>query len=73
MKHYEEKPKNELMVVSTNLEEVTEYSLAAQIILEKSLTKFNVQRLMQKIDEALVQGDKQAFYELSKQYNRLLN
>jgi uncharacterized protein YpiB (UPF0302 family) len=73
LKHYEEKPKNELMVVSTNPEEVTEYSLAAQMILEKSLTKFNVQRLMQKIDEALIQGDKETFIALSKQYNKLLN
>ncbi|WP_246944000.1 IDEAL domain-containing protein [Bacillus pinisoli] len=73
MKHYEEKPKNELMVVSTNTEELTEYSLAAQMILEKSLNKFNVQRLMQKIDEALILGDKETFYELSKKYTQLLN
>jgi uncharacterized protein YpiB (UPF0302 family) len=73
LKHYEEKPKNELMLVSTKSEDVTEYSLAAQLILDKSITMFQVQRLMKKIDEALLQGDKKAFLEFSKQYKKLLN
>jgi uncharacterized protein YpiB (UPF0302 family) len=73
LKQYEENPKNELMLVSTKSEDVTEYSLAAQLILDKSITMFQVQRLMDKIDEALMQGDKKAFLEFSQQYKELLN
>jgi uncharacterized protein YpiB (UPF0302 family) len=73
MKDYELNPKNELMVVSTSSDDLTEYSLAAQIFLDQSLLMFQRQRIMDKIDETLQQGNKEEFLELSKQYKDLIN
>lgn len=73
MKHYDEKPKKELVLLNTPTEDLTEYSLAAQLFLEESLTMYNLKRLMEKIDEALIQGDRETFMEISKQYSDLLN
>ncbi|MFZ3589481.1 IDEAL domain-containing protein [Bacillus sp. DJP31] len=73
MKHYDEKPKKELVLLTTSTEDLTEYSLAAQLFLDESLTMHNQRRLMNKIDEALIRGDRESFMELSKQYSNLLN
>jgi uncharacterized protein YpiB (UPF0302 family) len=73
MKDYDKNPKNELMVIQASSDALTEYSLAAQVFLDQSLLMFQRQRMMEKIDEALLQGDKKAFLNLSKQYNELLN
>ncbi len=73
MKHYDEKPKKELALLTSPTDDLTEYSLAAQLFLDESLSMYNLQRLMNKIDEALIQGDRATFMELSKQYRDYLN
>ncbi len=73
MKHYEENPKKELVLLTTTTDDLSEYSLAAQLFLDEVLMKHNLKRLMNKIDEALIRGDRETFMELSKQYSNLLN
>jgi uncharacterized protein YpiB (UPF0302 family) len=73
MKDYDKSPKNELMIIQASSEELTEYSLAAQVFLDQSLLMFRQQQIMDKIDEALQQRDKEAFLVLSKQYKELVN
>ncbi|KAA0548147.1 IDEAL domain-containing protein [Bacillus sp. BGMRC 2118] len=73
MNQYEKDQKNELMIIPSSNEEQTEYTLAAQVFLDQSLQMFQQEQLMKKIDEALINGDKKTFLQLSKQYKELLN
>lgn len=73
MNQYEKSQKNELMIVPASSDELTEYSLAAQVFLDHSILMFQQKQLMKKIDEALIKGDKESFILLSKEYNELLN
>ncbi|MBM6617657.1 IDEAL domain-containing protein [Bacillus suaedaesalsae] len=73
MNQYEKDQKNELMIVPASNETQTEYSLAAQVFLDQSLLMFQQEQLMKKIDESLLNGDRDTFLHLSKQYKELLN
>ncbi|ANB59941.1 IDEAL domain-containing protein [Anoxybacteroides amylolyticum] len=53
-------------------EEKSSYGPLAQMILEQAIFLYQKNKLMEKIDEALVTKNKELFLELSAQYNELL-
>jgi uncharacterized protein YpiB (UPF0302 family) len=71
MNRNDQDQKRELMIV-INQTDTTEYEFAAQLILDKAITMFQLDRLEKQIDEALSTRDKDRFMELSFQYKELL-
>jgi uncharacterized protein YpiB (UPF0302 family) len=69
---YEKQYPQEGMIVFVKKEEPNGYEHAAQFIIEQSLFQYQKKKLMEKIDEALIAGNKSLFLELSSQYNKLL-
>ncbi|MFS0861293.1 IDEAL domain-containing protein [Fredinandcohnia sp. 179-A 10B2 NHS] len=72
MDHFNKEQKNEVIVITTTLEEEM-YEKAAEMVLTQSQASFQKVKLMQQIDESLLNKDKERFMELSKQYITLLS
>ncbi|WP_096154866.1 MULTISPECIES: IDEAL domain-containing protein [Bacillus] len=51
--------------------DMTKEERAAQLVVDQSIFSFHKARLMKEIDNALTEGNKPIFLELSKQYNEL--
>ncbi|MEK3881433.1 IDEAL domain-containing protein [Paenibacillus sp. PL2-23] len=45
--------------------------LAAELVLDEAVLKFQTEKLGKAIDEALARGDEDTFYQLVKQLNQL--
>lgn len=53
--------------------DMTREEKVAQIIVDSSVFQFHKNRLMNEIDQALGEGNRQKFKSLSNEYNTLLN
>ncbi|NMH73218.1 IDEAL domain-containing protein [Bacillus sp. RO2] len=53
--------------------DMTREEKVAQIIVDSSVFQFHKNRLMNEIDQALGDGNRQKFQNLSNEYNTLLN
>ncbi|KPB03401.1 IDEAL domain-containing protein [Bacillus sp. CHD6a] len=53
--------------------DMTREEKVAQIIVDSSVFQFHKNRLMNEIDQALGEGNRQKFQNLSNEYNALLN
>jgi uncharacterized protein YpiB (UPF0302 family) len=62
---------NEMTLISQPNEQENLYEQAAQLVIEQALFHYEKERLMKKIDEALISRDEPLFLTLSAQYNEL--
>ncbi|MBA2872788.1 uncharacterized protein YpiB (UPF0302 family) [Anoxybacillus calidus] len=69
---YEKQYPHEGMIVFVKKEEPNGYEHVAQLIIEQSIFQYQKNKLMEQIDESLIAGNKSLFFELSSQYNKLL-
>jgi uncharacterized protein YpiB (UPF0302 family) len=69
---YEKQYPHEGAILFNQTEEKNSYGPLAEKVLERAIFQFQKQKLMEKIDEALVARNKALFFELSAQYNELL-
>jgi hypothetical protein len=69
---YEKQYPHEGAILFSQMEEKNSYGPLAKKILEQAIFQFQKQKLMEKIDEALMTRNKPLFLELSAQYNELL-
>ncbi|MCH1623967.1 IDEAL domain-containing protein [Ferdinandcohnia quinoae] len=74
MNHFKKEQKNELIVIPNALEDDEElYEKVAEMVLYRSQISFQKEKLMERIDQSLINRNKEAFMELSKQYITLQN
>ncbi|OAT73530.1 IDEAL domain-containing protein [Parageobacillus thermoglucosidasius] len=69
---YEKQYPYEGAILFSQMEETNSYGPLAEKVLEHAIFQFQKQKLMEKIDEALMSRNKSLFLELSAQYNELL-
>lgn len=69
---YEKQYPHEGAILPGQMEEKSNYGPLAEKILQQAIFQFQKQKLMEKIDEALMTRNKPLFLELSAQYNELL-
>jgi uncharacterized protein YpiB (UPF0302 family) len=69
---YEKQYPHEGAILPSQMEEKNNYGPLAEKILQQAIFQFQKQKLMEKIDEALMTRNKPLFLELSVQYNELL-
>ena len=69
---YEKHYPQEGIIVFSQKREPNGYEHIAQLILEEAIFQFQKEKLMKKIDDALADGDKARFLQLSAQYKNLL-
>ena len=55
-----------------NDNDMTKEERAAQLVVDQSIFSFHKAKLMREIDNALTEGNKSIFIELSQRYNELL-
>ncbi|WP_225228612.1 IDEAL domain-containing protein [Bacillus sp. PS06] len=65
--------KNELIPLAAISNETAMYQKEVEMVLLKSQISFQKQQLLEKIDNSLLNHDKQLFLDLSSQYNQLLD
>jgi uncharacterized protein YpiB (UPF0302 family) len=51
----------------------TLHSLMAEMVLDKVIRNYHIQKLYRDIDNALSTGDRQTFYRLTEELNELLS
>lgn len=51
----------------------TLHSLMAEMVLDKVIRNYHIQKLYHDIDDALSTGDRQTFYRLTEELNELLS
>jgi uncharacterized protein YpiB (UPF0302 family) len=69
---YEKQYPHEGAILFNQTEEKNSYGPMAEKVLAQAIFQFQKQKLMEKIDEALIARNKTLFFELSAQYNELL-
>ncbi|WP_449539838.1 IDEAL domain-containing protein [Ferdinandcohnia sp. Marseille-Q9671] len=72
MDHLNKEQKNEVVVISEMPDEEI-YEKVAEMVLKQSQASFKKERLLQQIDQSLIDRDETLFMELTKQYNMLLS
>jgi len=69
---YEKHYPQEGIIIFSQKREPNGYEHIAQLILDNALFQFQKEKLMKKIDDSLINGDKVQFLHLSAQYKKLL-